>query len=205
MSESDFLLEEVVDRLMNLVRKGQVFAVNQEKMLVRVKSGGLETGWLQVFSERAGKTKKLSPLDIGETVVIFSPMGDTSQGIVLRGLYTKDNPPPESDPEVEVHEFSGGLKVRYDREKDEVIFDCRSHKVNCDNFVINCKKASITNGNGELVTLVAQALQSIAESKTDTLKGPNPLLPGSVDVPGIVGNLQSFSGSESEAENTEEQ
>ncbi len=193
MSEADFLLEEVVNSLMNVIRVGKIFAVNQEKMLVRVKSGGLETGWLKVFSERAGKTKKRSPLDNGETVVVFSPMGDTAQGFVLRGLNTAENPPPESEPEVETHEFSDGLKVSYDRVNDEIIFDCKTHRVNCDDFVVNCKKASITNPKGELVDLVAQALQHISDSKTDTLKGPNPLLPGSIEVPKVIQKLNSFS------------
>jgi len=196
VSEQAFILEELVDRLMNVVRTGQVFAVDHEKMLVRVKSGGLETGWLKVVSERAGETKKRSPLDVGETVVIFSPMGDTSQGIVLRGLNTASNPPPVSDPEVETHEFSNGLKVSYDRKKEEIIFNCRSYRISCDDFSVSCKTASISNESGEVIGTVADALQDISDSKTDTLKGPNPLIPGSVQVPLKVEKLKSFSGGE---------
>jgi len=196
VSEQDFLIEELVNRLMNVIRTGQVFAVDHEKMLVRVKSGGLETGWLKVVSERAGKIRKRSPLDIGETVVVFSPMGDTSQGIVLRGLNTEKISPPEAGPEVETHEFSNGLKVSYDREKEEIIFNCRSYRISCDDFSVTCKKASISNESGEVIGTVADALQDISDSKTDTLKGPNPLIPGSVQVPLKVEKLKSFSGGE---------
>jgi len=194
VSEQGFLLEEVIDRLMNVVRTGKVFAVDQEKMLVRVRSGGLETGWLRVLSERTGNIKKKSPLDTGETVVIFSPMGDTAQGIVLRGLNTADNPAPDTDPAKESHVFSDGLKVIYDREKEEILFKCRSCKISCEDFSVNCQTASISNGKGEAISTVADALQEIADSKTDTLKGPNPLLPGSVQVPLKVEKLRSFSG-----------
>lgn len=198
MSEQDFLLEEVIDRLMNVVRIGKIFAVDQEKMLVRVRSGGLETGWLKVFSERAGKTKKRSPLDTGETVVVFSPMGDTAQGVVLRGLNTAENPPLDTDPEKESHVFSDGLKVVYDRKKEEILFKCRSCKISCEDFSLSCQTASIANGSGEVISTVADALQEIADSKTDTLKGPNPLIPGSVKVPLNVEKLKSFSGLEEE-------
>lgn len=192
MSEQDFLLEEITDRLMNVIRVGQIFAVDQEKMLVRVRSGGLETGWLRVFSERAGKIKKRSPLDTGETVVILSPMGDTAQGIVLRGLNTKENPPANTDPDKESHIFSDGLKVTYDRNKEEIFFECRSCKISCDDFSVNCKTASVTNEKAELITTLADALQEFADSKTDTMKGPNPLIPGSVQVPLKVEKLKSF-------------
>ena len=59
---------------------------------------------------------------------------------------------------------------------------------------MNCQTASISNGKGEAISTVADALQEIADSKTDTLKGPNPLLPGSVQVPLKVEKLRSFSG-----------
>ncbi len=192
MSEQDFLLEEITDRLMNVIRVGQIFAADQEKMLVRVRSGGLETGWLRVLSERAGNIKKRSPLDTGETVVIFSPMGDTAQGIVLRGLSTANNPPPDTDPDKESHVFSDGLKVTYDRNKEEILFECRSCKISCDDFSVSCKTASISNENGEVISTVADALQEFSDSKTDTMKGPNPLIPGSVQVPLKVEKLKSF-------------
>ncbi len=181
----------------NMIRFGYIEAVEDidyENHKVRVRlSENFKTGWLIFTPERAGKTSSWNPPDVGENVLIISPYGELLQGIVIKSVYSSPFPAPGSSPDQPVEKIGDKISVIYDRESGTIT-------LNCENFQVNCKKASISNQSGEVIALAAQALQSISDSKTDTMKGPNPLLPGSVEVPKVVTNLKTFSGSA----NTEE-
>lgn len=105
-----YLLEEVINRLNNLIRIGQISEVNDEGR-VKVKIGEIVTNWLDVLHNKAGKSiKKYSPPSVYETVLIISPMGDLEQGLVLPGLFTDAIKAPVSTSDKEVHKF-GNEKV----------------------------------------------------------------------------------------------
>ena len=89
IEDQAYLLEEVIDRLNNMIRIGKVCEVGPDGR-VKVKSGDITTDWLDIMQNKAGESiKKYSPPEPYETVLIVSPMGDLNQGLVIPGLFTK--------------------------------------------------------------------------------------------------------------------
>ena len=55
-------------------------------------------------------------------------------------------------------------------------------------------KFEVKRGNDELVSLLIQALDSIADSKVATMNVPQPLLPASVELKALTTRLKMFVG-----------
>ena len=150
MSEPEdqaYLLEEVINRLNNLVRIGQIAEVNEHGR-VKVKIGGITTDWLDVLQNKAGKSiKKYSPPCVLETVVIISPMGDLEQGFVLPGLYTDSNKPPNKAYDKEVSKFG-----------DEKVFLTLSY---------GSGTYGVENQKGSLITAIAEAFKALTKGEVD--------------------------------------
>ncbi|MDH4763045.1 phage baseplate assembly protein V [Pseudomonas sp. CBMAI 2609] len=79
----------------NLIRLGTIAEVDhgsltdQRPARVRVQSGALLTGWLPWLALRAGESREWDPPTLGEQVIVFSPSGQTAQGVVLCGLFSQ--------------------------------------------------------------------------------------------------------------------
>ncbi|UGA38912.1 phage baseplate assembly protein V [Chromobacterium haemolyticum] len=111
---------DLITRLENLLRTGTVADVQAKPPRVRVRSGGLLTGWLAWFHARAGDTRDWDPPTPGEQCLILSPSGETTAGLVLLGLNADDKPPPSADTGEWVRVFPDGARLAYHHGRGEL-------------------------------------------------------------------------------------
>ncbi|MCX3065203.1 MULTISPECIES: phage baseplate assembly protein V [unclassified Wolbachia] len=114
MLEHNFAISELNRKLANIIRIGLVKEVDYEKARVRVKVGEFLTDWLPWITYRA---ESWSPPNIDEQVVVLSPFGELSLGVVLPAIYQEKYPPPENKKEISSVVFKDGTKLLYDKEK----------------------------------------------------------------------------------------
>ncbi|MBC6685934.1 phage baseplate assembly protein V [Wolbachia pipientis] len=117
MLDHSFAISELNRKLANVIRIGIVKEIDCEKAKVRVKIGDIVTDYLPWITSKAGKDRDWSPPDIDEQVVVFSPLGELSLGVVLAGIYQEKYPAPENKKEINSVKFQDGAKFTYDKEK----------------------------------------------------------------------------------------
>ncbi|BFD48306.1 MAG: hypothetical protein DMENIID0003_13800 [Wolbachia endosymbiont of Sergentomyia squamirostris] len=117
MLESNFAISELQRKLANIVRIGVVKEVDYEKAKVRVKIGELLTDFLPWITSRAGEERSWLPPSINEQVVILSPLGELSLGVVLAGIYQQKYAAPENKKEINSVKFQDGTRLLHDKEK----------------------------------------------------------------------------------------
>lgn len=105
---------ELIRLLENIIRTGVIFAVDEDKWCVRVRSGNLETGWLRWNTTRAGAFNIWIPPSVGEQVSIACIGGNPETAIILGSLYSNDHPAPGSSLKEIVITAPDGAVVRYD-------------------------------------------------------------------------------------------
>ncbi|MGQ4858809.1 phage baseplate assembly protein V [Enterobacter roggenkampii] len=105
---------ELMRLLENIIRTGVIFAVDEEKWCVRVRSGNLETGWLRWNTPRAGAFKIWIPPSVGEQVSIACIGGNPETAIILGSLYSNDHPAPGNSLKEIVIKAPDGAVIRYD-------------------------------------------------------------------------------------------
>jgi len=104
----------------NLVRLGTIAAVDhgsltdQRPARVRVQSGELLTGWLPWLTLRAGSSREWDPPTLGEQVLLLSPSGQTTQGIVLCGLFSQLLPANGDRANLHRRSYPDGAVIEYD-------------------------------------------------------------------------------------------
>ncbi|MDV7875585.1 phage baseplate assembly protein V [Pseudomonas aeruginosa] len=98
----------------NLIRLGTIAAVDHAAQRVRVLTGDLLTGWLPWASPRAGADREWNAPTLNEQVLLFSPSGQTANGVVLTGLFS-DLIPPNGDRDA-LHRttYRDGAVIEYD-------------------------------------------------------------------------------------------
>ena len=120
MLEHNFAIAELNRKLANIIRIGLIKEVDYEKARVRVKVGEFITDWLPWVTARAGEDRSWFPVSIGEQVIVLSPYGELSLGVVLPAIYQA---PPESKKEVSSVVFKDGTKLSYDKDKHHLEID----------------------------------------------------------------------------------
>jgi len=98
----------------NLIRLGTIAAVQMKPPRVQVKTGSLTTGWLPWITTRAGADCEWNPPTFNEQIILLSPSGQLSNGIVLTGLFS-DHIPANGDREG-LHRctYRDGTVIEYD-------------------------------------------------------------------------------------------
>jgi phage baseplate assembly protein V len=99
-------------QFLNGIRKGTVTGLSGA--LCRVESGDLQTDWIQWFIPFAGETIEWHAPSIGEGVMLLCPSGDPAQAVALRGFYSEDFEPPETDPAKHIRVYRDGARIEYD-------------------------------------------------------------------------------------------
>ncbi|MFT4314834.1 MAG: phage baseplate assembly protein V [Wolbachia pipientis] len=117
MLDHSFAISELNRKLANIIRIGLVKEIDCEKAKVRVKIGDIVTDYLPWITSKAGKDRDWSPPDIDEQVVVFSPFGELSLGVVLPGIYQEKYPALENKKEINSIKFQDGTKFTCDKEK----------------------------------------------------------------------------------------
>ncbi|MFP3016790.1 MAG: phage baseplate assembly protein V [Wolbachia sp.] len=120
MLDHNFAIAELNRRLANIIRIGLIKEIDYEKAKVRVKVGEFLTDWLPWITYRA---ESWSPPNIDEQVVVLSPFGELSLGVVLPAIYQEKYPPPENKKEINSAKFQDGTKLSYDKDKHHLEID----------------------------------------------------------------------------------
>ena len=106
-------LSDLLRLLQNLIRLGTIAEVKGAK--ARAKLGPtLTTEWLNWATRRAGSTRTWSAPTVGEQVIVFSPGGDLTRGIIVPALYSQAFDAPESNPTIHTTHYPDGAVVQYD-------------------------------------------------------------------------------------------
>ncbi len=136
---NEFVLGEIQRQLANMIRVGTVAELDEAKARVKVKAAGLTTDWLPWGTGRAGSTRTVSMPSVGEQVMLFSPYGDTAQGVVGFSLYQDNHPAPSTSKDKETTVYPDGSTVEYDSASNTLTVTVSgSGKV-----VVNCKEATV--------------------------------------------------------------
>lgn len=113
MNES-WQLHELERRFHQLLRFGVVEEVDLEKARLKVRIGQVLTDWLPWITSNAGHTRSWRAPSVGEQVLVMSPSGDLTAGVVLPALYQARFGPPASEADTQCVHFSDGSQVSYD-------------------------------------------------------------------------------------------
>ncbi|WCR54405.1 MAG: hypothetical protein PG981_001427 [Wolbachia endosymbiont of Ctenocephalides orientis wCori] len=116
MLESNFAISELQRKLANIVRIGLIKEIDYEKAKVRVQIGEFLTDYLPWVAARAGEDRSWAPPDIDEQVVVLSPFGELSLGVVLPAIYQQKYLLSERREISHTFEFQDGSKLLYDKE-----------------------------------------------------------------------------------------
>jgi phage baseplate assembly protein V len=106
-------LSDLLRLLQNLIRLGTIAEVNGAKARVRL-GPTLTTEWLKWATRRAGSTRTWSAPTIGEQVIVFSPGGDLTRGIILPALYSQEFDAPDTSDSIHTTHYPDGAVVQYD-------------------------------------------------------------------------------------------
>lgn len=120
------MMRDIADinrRIANSVRYGTVTAVDPSTGTAKVSFGGdTESAWLPVSSFRAGGARVWAPTVVGEQVMVVSPSGDTTQGVISGSIPSNAFPSPSSDGDegLRIEMGAATISVR----ADEVVISC---------------------------------------------------------------------------------
>ena len=106
-------LSDLLRLLQNLIRLGTIAEVKGAKARVRL-GPTLTTEWLKWATRRAGSTRTWSAPTVGEQVIVFSPGGDLTRGIILPALYSQEFDAPETSDSIHTTHYPDGAVVQYD-------------------------------------------------------------------------------------------
>ncbi|MCP4103018.1 MAG: phage baseplate assembly protein V, partial [Lentisphaerae bacterium] len=107
-------ITELQRNVANIIRIGTIAEADYDNAKVRVQIGELLTNWLDFISFRAALVTVWCPPEIGEQVLVISPGGDLSQGIVMPALYQQTFPASAATPTITQMTFADGAKLEYD-------------------------------------------------------------------------------------------
>ena len=106
-------LSDLSRLLQNLIRLGTIAEVKGAKARVQL-GPKLTTEWLNWLTLRAGNTRTWSMPTVGEQVIVVSPGGELTRGIIVPALYSQEFDAPESSATVNTTHYPDGAVVQYD-------------------------------------------------------------------------------------------
>jgi len=118
---ADYTLANVYQRLMKIVRYGNIHSVQADPPRCRVTFGtdpvsGSEhvSDWLNWSARSDSEVNDWSMPAVGAAVMVLSPGGETDSGLVFPAGYSNDRLPPATVPGQHVTQYSDGATVMYD-------------------------------------------------------------------------------------------
>jgi len=133
---------ELNRQLINLLQIGTIESVNTVDKTCRVQIGDLLTGELDMPAEIGRNFVRWQPLRVGTQVLLASPGGDISAGVIVAKLYSNDLTPPTTAETDDVIAFDDGTTVSYNSESHRLSIDCAGP------VAVSCTDASISaSGN----------------------------------------------------------
>lgn len=98
----------------NLIRFGTIAETQMRPPRVRVKTGGLITGWLPWLALRAGADVDWDPPTINEQVLLLSPSGQLANAVVITGIYSDAVPANGDRAGLHRRTYQDGAVIEYD-------------------------------------------------------------------------------------------
>jgi len=114
-------LTEIMRLITNLIRTGTVSEVDPENWLCRVKTGDLETNWINWLTLRAGNTRTWWQPTVGEQVVLLSMGGNLETAFALPAIYSDAFAPPGHSADGAITEFKDGGWFQYEPENGQLL------------------------------------------------------------------------------------
>ncbi|MBF0305777.1 MAG: phage baseplate assembly protein V [Alphaproteobacteria bacterium] len=114
---------ELDRRCANLVRVGTIAEADYVTAKARVRIGDMVTDWRPWAVGCAGADVTWSAPEVGEQVMLLSPGGNLSLGVIVGGLYQQSAPPPADRPTLRRIVYGDGTVVEYDRESHRLRVD----------------------------------------------------------------------------------
>lgn len=149
-------LTEIMRLITNLIRTGTVSEVDADKWQCRVKTGDLETNWINWLTFRAGNTRTWWKPSIGEQVVLLSLGGNLETAFALPAIYSDAFPPPDYSENGSTTVFNDGGWFQYEPDTGQLL-------------IKNIKSVRIEAADGiQLITdqLGVDASQTLINSQT---------------------------------------
>ncbi|EID2652967.1 phage baseplate assembly protein V [Escherichia coli] len=187
-------LTEIMRLITNLIRTGTVTEVDRDNWLCRVKTGNLETTWINWLTLRAGNSRTWWKPSVGEQVVLFSLGGNLETAFALPAVYSNQFPPPSNSEDGSVTEYSDGGWFEYEpstgrwyvrgiksmviEAADNVTFKTAEFVVEADTTRINSDvviNGGVTQGGGEMSSngvIADKHAHDKVKSGGDTSGGP---------------------------------
>lgn len=147
--------------LLNLLRKGEVIAVDHGAGKARVQTGELTTAWIPWFAFTAGETRDWLPPTIGEQVMLLCPGGDPADAVILAGFFSDDHPAPSNLASLHTRHYPDGAVMQYDHEThvldvtlpagatvnivspQAVVVQTETARIECETFDVKTAQATI--------------------------------------------------------------
>lgn len=114
-------LTEIMRLITNLIRTGTVSEVDPVNWLCRVKTGDLETNWINWLTLRAGNTRTWWKPTVGEQVVLLSLGGNLETAFALPAIYSEAFPPPYYSEDGATTVFKDGGWFQYEPETGQLL------------------------------------------------------------------------------------
>ncbi|OSM01661.1 phage baseplate assembly protein V [Magnetofaba australis] len=117
------LIAEVSRQLENLVRVGRVESVNYGTARAQVRFGDLVTAPLPWITQRAHADVTWRAPEEGEQVLVLSPSGELTQGVILPALYQNAYPQPDNVASRHRVRYADGALMEHDRAAHRLLID----------------------------------------------------------------------------------
>ena len=114
-------LTEIMRLITNLIRTATVSDVDTVNWLCRVKTGDLETNWINWLTFRAGNTRTWWQPSIGEQVVLLSLGGNLETAFALPAIYSDAFPPPDYSENGSTTVFNDGGWFQYEPDTGQLL------------------------------------------------------------------------------------
>lgn len=114
-------ITELMRLITNLIRTGTVSEVDPVNWLCRVKTGDIETNWINWLTTRAGNTRTWWKPTVGEQVVLLSLGGNLETAFALPAIYSDAFPPPDYSENGATTVFQDGGWFQYEPETGQLL------------------------------------------------------------------------------------
>lgn len=203
---------DILRLLRNLIRIGSVNAVDLERGLCRVDTGGNLTDWLNWISFRAGRTRIWSAPSVGEQVLVFALGGELDTAFVLCGIYSDDFPAPSVSADALHIQFPDGAVLEYEPATGALSVtgiktaDVQASKsITASTKVVIVKAAkSITLDTPEVICTNKLTTGTLEVKKGGTMTGNITHTGGSITSNGVVVHTHTHGGVQTGGGNTDE-
>lgn len=106
-----------------MLRLATVQCIDPATGRARVAIDGGESALVPWLTTRAGPDVTWWAPAAGEQVMLFSPDGEPSNGVILAGVYSGRYPAPRDDPKLHATVYRDGATIQYDTERHRLIIE----------------------------------------------------------------------------------